>query len=159
MTGWQEQEHVAGDAVRAKHRLGAAAVILDGERRVLLVRHTYGRFNWELPGGAAERDESIVQTALREVCEETGLKVTARHTTGIYYEPEIDMLHFVFLCEVAAGTLDPRPAGWEISECAFWPPDDLPRPISDFTVRRIQDALSGTTFPLPQTVEKRKWLF
>jgi hypothetical protein len=27
-------------------RIGAAAVVLDDSRRVLLVRHTYGRLNW-----------------------------------------------------------------------------------------------------------------
>lgn len=31
--------------------VGAAAFIVDGEGRVLLVKHTYGRLNWELPGG------------------------------------------------------------------------------------------------------------
>jgi 8-oxo-dGTP pyrophosphatase MutT (NUDIX family) len=149
----------AGRTVHAKHRLGAAAVILDERGRVLLVRHTYGRLNWELPGGAAEPNESIVQTALREVQEETGLQVTARHTSGIYYEPENDMLHFVFLCEPQDGDLEPRPRGWEISACAFWPPNDLPRPISDFTVRRIEHALSGVVWPLPETVGKRRWLF
>lgn len=54
-------------------KLGAAAVILNDAGHVLLVRHTYGRLNWELPGGYAEAAESIVETAIREVREETGL--------------------------------------------------------------------------------------
>jgi len=50
-------------------------VIWGNARRVLLVRHSYGAENWELPGGAAERDESVLETAIREVREETGLDV------------------------------------------------------------------------------------
>jgi 8-oxo-dGTP pyrophosphatase MutT (NUDIX family) len=37
--------------------LGAACANFDGEGRVLLVHHTYGRLNWELPSGAAEPGE------------------------------------------------------------------------------------------------------
>jgi hypothetical protein len=36
-------------------RIGAAAVVLDDSRRVLLVRHTYGRLNWELLGAGLKR--------------------------------------------------------------------------------------------------------
>lgn len=80
-------------------KLGAAAVILDTQGRVPLVKHGYGPLNWELPGGGAEHGECIVETALREVLEETGLHAVAQHTTGIYYDWEADMLHFVFLCQ------------------------------------------------------------
>ncbi|WP_164766807.1 NUDIX domain-containing protein [Paenibacillus chibensis] len=34
--------------------LGAASVILDSENRVLLVKHSYGINNWDLPGGKSE---------------------------------------------------------------------------------------------------------
>ena len=47
----------------------------------------------------------------------------------------------------------------EITDCGYWPADALPRPISDFTVRRIEDALSLTNrYPLPATVGPRHWL-
>jgi 8-oxo-dGTP diphosphatase len=48
------------------HR-GSAAVILNDAGHVLLVKHTYGRLNWELPGGGAEPNESMMATAVREV--------------------------------------------------------------------------------------------
>jgi 8-oxo-dGTP pyrophosphatase MutT (NUDIX family) len=139
-------------------KLGAAAVILDTQGRVLLVKHSYGPLNWELPGGGAEQGESIVETALREVLEETGLHVVAQHTTGIYYDTETDMLHFAFLCQSRDTTLVPRFEAEEISASAFWSPTALPRPISDFTVRRIADAMAGVMQPLPAPVGPRQWL-
>src|SRR5213593_4202130 len=62
-------------------KIGAAAVILDVDGGVLLVKQTYGRLNWELPGGAAEAGESPDDTVLREVQEETGLAVAVLHMT------------------------------------------------------------------------------
>jgi 8-oxo-dGTP diphosphatase len=94
------------------------------------------------------------------------------------YEPAgperpLDMHHGVFLCvteDPAAlprpdGRLDspppgpPHPDAVEITACGSWSADDLPRPISDFTVRRIRDALSAAhRYPLPATVGPRRWL-
>jgi len=54
--------------------MGAACAIFDGDGRILLVHHTYGRLNWELPGGRGEADEAPDETALRELVEETGLE-------------------------------------------------------------------------------------
>jgi 8-oxo-dGTP diphosphatase len=138
--------------------IGAAAFILDEAGSVLLVKHTYGRLNWELPGGGGEANESPVETALREVREETGLVVTALHMTGYYYTPENDWLHFVFRCEREDPEAVPCPDREEISECRFWPIDALPRPISDWTIRRIQDAATGNRFWLPVAIGERVWL-
>jgi len=141
--------------------IAAAAVILDADRRVLLVKHSYGRMNWEVPGGAAEHDETPTQTALREVLEETGLTVTADRLTGIYYEhhgPGHEALHFVFLCRVMDEKALPHPASDEITACSYWSPRALPRPISDFTVRRIQDAFADPARLLPMAIGPRQWM-
>ena len=142
----------------ALRKMGGAAVILNDAGHVLLVKHTYGRLNWELPGGLAEADESIVDTAIREVREETGLRVRALHTTGIYYEPAGDIHQFAFLCQPLDPTAMPQPCSDEISACAFWPPTGLPRPINDFTIRRIMDAIGGAQQPLPEIMAPRQWL-
>ena len=146
--------------MHTSYKLGAAAIIVNEQSSILLVKHSYGRLNWEIPGGGTEESESIVETVVREVLEETGLQVVARHTTGIYYEPEIDLLCFVFLCHPQDGDFDSlRPDNEEISQCAFWPPDALPRPISDFTIRRVADAASGAKLPLPTVIPKRQWFY
>jgi 8-oxo-dGTP pyrophosphatase MutT (NUDIX family) len=139
-----------------ERRVGAAAVVLDDSGQVLLVRHTYGRFNWELPGGASEPGETVAETALRELREETSLEAAAERLIGIYYDRETDAHHFVFRCRVLAG--EATPSSDEVSDVGYWAPDALPRPISDFTLRRIEDALSGTFGALPVAVPPRRWL-
>jgi 8-oxo-dGTP diphosphatase len=141
----------------ALRKLGAAAFVLDPDGRVLLVHHAYGRLNWEIPGGASEADESVVETALRELREEVGVDGVAESLTGIYYDAEDDAHHFVFRCRIVGG--DPAPASAEVSECGYWHPDALPRPISDFTVRRIEDALAARLPDLvPVSIPPRSWL-
>lgn len=54
----------------------ASMAIFEGER-VLLIRRANAPFidHWTLPGGRREIGETAVQCAIREVAEETGLKV------------------------------------------------------------------------------------
>jgi 8-oxo-dGTP diphosphatase len=138
-------------------RLGAAAVIFDGAGRVLLVRHSYGLRNWELPGGGRKPNESVDAAVHREVREETGLEVAVERISGIYYEPETDQHHFAFVCTQVDGAT-PRASSAEILECGYWPLDALPKPISDFTMRRIGDA--GSTSPVIgiTSIRPRRWI-
>ena len=142
--------------------MGGACALFDADGRVLLVRHTYGRLNWELPGGGADPGESPDETAIREVREETGLDVVIERLTGVYYEgdprPEIGqrpLLHFVFLVR-ALGTQTPVSSSPEIGEVGWWPLDALPTPISDFTERRIRDAMSGRPADVAR-IGPRRW--
>ena len=139
-------------------KLGAAAVITDERGYVLLVKHSYGKLNWEIPGGAAEANETVADTAVREVREETGLVVIAERLTGMYYWAENDSHHFVFQCAMAHDGQEPLSISSETTDCGYFAPDALPRPISDFTVRRIQDALAGIPMLLPTNTGPRQWL-
>jgi ADP-ribose pyrophosphatase YjhB (NUDIX family) len=54
-------------------QLGVKCVLTHDER-ILLVRHTYGRRCWDLPGGAVSRGEAPLHAAGREMREELGVK-------------------------------------------------------------------------------------
>jgi ADP-ribose pyrophosphatase YjhB (NUDIX family) len=142
----------------ARTALGAACAMFDATGRVLLVHHTYGRLNWELPGGLVESGEAPHEGAIRELLEETGLPGELDRLTGVYFEAEHEfgqMLHCVF--RVAFDERHkPAPSSPEISEVGFWPLDELPRPISDFTERRIRDALSGAPVAVVR-IGARRW--
>ena len=53
---------------------GVKCLIIDGEQ-ILLVRHTYGRRQWDLPGGSIKHGESPGAAAGREMREELGVAV------------------------------------------------------------------------------------
>lgn len=139
--------------------MGAASVIVNNGM-VLLVRHNYGRRNWEIPGGVSEPGESAEATARREAREEIGVDLEIDALTGVYWEPSwggIGGHHFVFRAHLRPGSVpavaDPR----EILEVRWCAPSDPPRPISDFTVRRIRDAVSGRAATFSE-VKQRNWL-
>ncbi len=146
---------------RANIPLGAASVITDAGGRVLLVRHTYGERNWEIPGGGLEADESAEAAAIREAHEETGVTCAIERLSGVYWEPAWGSAgghHFVFRARLASGSPEPAVADRaEISEVGWFARDALPRPMSDFTIRRIDDALAERS-PAIVTVPPRTWL-
>jgi 8-oxo-dGTP diphosphatase len=156
-----EEQPVAESGAPAhvgRKAIGAAALIFDEQKRALLVRRNYSRHAWVLPGGAVEAGESVVDAVVREVLEETGLVVEPERVTGIYHEPQHpagDFLHFAFLCRRLDSTVDPRIPPDELSDWGFFGPADLPRPISELTVRRISDAVSGGIV-LPVTVPRSR---
>lgn len=68
-------------------RPAAAVAILNGEKVLMLKRKDNGK--WTLPGGTMELDESLIDCALREVQEESGLKVCISDILGTYTDPDI----------------------------------------------------------------------
>jgi 8-oxo-dGTP pyrophosphatase MutT (NUDIX family) len=69
------------------HPGGAAAVAIDGERRVCLLRqyrYVAGGWLWELPAGKLEPSEPPLVTAQRELVEEAGARATEWESLGTY---------------------------------------------------------------------------
>lgn len=62
------------------------AIVRDPADRVLLIHKTDNNL-WALPGGGHEIGESIVDTVVREVKEETGYDVEVETITGTYTNP------------------------------------------------------------------------
>jgi 8-oxo-dGTP pyrophosphatase MutT (NUDIX family) len=137
--------------------VGVAAAVVDPSGCILLVRHTYGRLNWELPGGVSEPGESFEETALRELREETGVLATIERLTGLYYERADDRHQLVFRCR-SVDTAAPMASSPEVSDCGFFSADELPRPISDFTIRRIDDAIAAAAPDAVVDISPRAWL-
>jgi 8-oxo-dGTP diphosphatase len=93
--------------------VGVGAVVVDQER-VLLVRRGKEplRGQWSLPGGMLELGEALTDGVVREVREETGLKVEPVELVElldrIYRENESVRYHYViadYLCRVVDGEL------------------------------------------------------
>lgn len=116
-------------------------VVLTRERRprVLLIRRKKAPFAgaWAIPGGFIEMDETLEQSARRELREETSLEVGELEPVGVYGDPGRDprgrTISIVSLARIAA----PPPelaAGDDAAELAWHRLDELPELAFDHAV-------------------------
>ncbi len=97
-----------------KIRLGCSAAIFNDEGKVLLTRRL-DNGQWCLPSGGMEAGESPSEAVIREVFEETGLRVRVRRLVGVYSDPnqlvmyvdgnKVQIVAIHFEVEVTGGTL------------------------------------------------------
>jgi ADP-ribose pyrophosphatase YjhB (NUDIX family) len=118
--------------------LGAFAVILDEEARILLCHRT-DRDMWNLPGGRVEIQEAPWDAVVREVEEETGLHVLVEKLIGVYAVPQKRDLAFNFLCQATDGALRPSP---ESDKLDWFRPNEIPTNTLPRHVERIKHAYS-----------------
>jgi len=71
-----------------KIRLGCSAVIIDEAHEKVLLTKRADNGQWCLPSGGVEPGESVEETIMREVREETGLTVRVLRLTGVYSDPD-----------------------------------------------------------------------
>jgi ADP-ribose pyrophosphatase YjhB (NUDIX family) len=125
-----------------------AIVVHPDDGKVLLVRHSYGREAWYLPGGGVKRRESIEQAVRREVAEETGLTVTGPVRLLATYsnlrEGKSDHIS-VFVVEHWGGTVDDADTDGEIAAAGWFDPfpHGLPTHTSAGTRRRLAEWHQG----------------
>src|ERR1700751_5063825 len=67
----------------------ATAVALFNSAGELLLLHRRDNHKWTMPGGTLDFGESLTQCAIREVHEETGLRIRITGLIGTYTDPHI----------------------------------------------------------------------
>jgi len=138
--------HIYWAIVRPSGR-GVKVVVLRGDGRLLLVRHTYGPPTWTFPGGGVHRRESPPEAGRRELAEEVGIDVDGPLAPlGSFpgkHSRRADSVS-AFIVEVRAPAVVPRAI--EISEAAWHLPGDLPAaldPYAERTAVLVRDYLAG----------------
>ena len=122
--------------IRPLFQVFVAAVMFDEDKKILLVKSTYKRFHlWGLPGGSLEYGEHPEKAVIREVLEETGLKICIERFLLVNsWRP--DRVGLYYLCRIVDGTFLPSE---EVSEFAYFSVEDLPdiHPIDVGMIKRL----------------------
>jgi 8-oxo-dGTP pyrophosphatase MutT (NUDIX family) len=148
--GWNESYQGKLRARVGDHEVllfvGARAVLRDGAGRLLLIRRS-DNGQWALPAGALEIGESIVETAVREVFEETGLTATELTPFALYTGKDFlgtNMFGHTYQLHTTAFRID----AWtgelvtrteETTDARFVAVDELPEPLSGSVERSLRD--------------------
>ncbi len=74
-------------AKAGKIRLGCSAVIFDESGEKVLLTQRADNSQWCLPSGGVDSGETVEETCIREVYEETGLNVRVTRLVGVYSDP------------------------------------------------------------------------
>ena len=129
----------------------ATAIIEFPQDTILLIKRDTVPFKgyWALPGGRAEPGETVEQTIVREVKEETGLDVTVVRKIGEYHEQgiqggvEYDYYPACFLVKVVGGEMK-RQQG-EIQEIQLFNLDDVPEQLAFVHSSMVKDYIAKKT--------------
>ncbi len=127
----------------------STAIIPFPSDRILLVKRDTVPFKgyWALPGGRMELGETVEQTVVREVKEETGLDVTVVRKIGEYIEKgvkdnvEYEYYPTCFLVKTVGGEIKRQES--EIQEIQLFSLKELPYPLAFEHDKIIKDYLNN----------------
>jgi 8-oxo-dGTP pyrophosphatase MutT (NUDIX family) len=123
---------------------GVKCVLTDGDR-ILLVRHTYGHRDWDLPGGSLKRHEPPLSGARREMDEELAIG-NAEWTELGELHGSVDRRHDTVHCFQAklaapAITIDRG----ELAVARWFPRTELPTDLGPYVVPIVSRLQASTT--------------
>ncbi len=127
-----------------KFAVSAFVVIFDKKGRVLL-SHRRTLDVWNLPGGSVEFGELPTDAAIREVKEETGLKIKIEELVGVYGQPDKEKLSFVFMGKIDGGKLKQTK---EADMHRFFKLKQVPKNTIPKHIRRVRDAANNKDQPV-----------
>ena len=96
-----------GHVTYVNPRLVATALPITTDGRIVLIRRAIppGVGTWAQPGGFLEADETVIQGAVRETREETGLIIEPTEIVGIYPQPRACVVIVVYRADIISGEM------------------------------------------------------
>jgi ADP-ribose pyrophosphatase YjhB (NUDIX family) len=114
---------LAARLVRARFRAAVAALIFDGQGRILLFKHTYRKWQWGIPAGSLEYHEQPADAIVREFREETSMQIQVEKLLTAISAKEDHHVTIVYLCKITGGEFR---ESIEVSEMQYFDVDNLP---------------------------------
>lgn len=104
-------------------RIVPLGIVVDGNK-ILMVHRRFPPVLWGPPGGYSENDESLYDTVVREVYEESGVTCEAVEVIGEY--DAFDSHLVLVACKYIAGDLK---CSYESTNVGWFDIHDLPKPM------------------------------
>lgn len=149
MSRWQKVRtwlHLFLVGVRRRMVIGARLVLV-GEGKFLLIRHTYMP-GWHFAGGGVEPGETAAEAARREGVEETGFAAEGPlrlHGLFLNASPATNRDHVAVYVATSFRQVRVFRRDAEIAEIGWFAPDQLPDGVEPGTARRIAEIVAGTS--------------
>jgi len=125
------------DVELPRHSVSVSGIVVRDDGRVLAIKRADdGR--WVPPGGVLELDEAPFEGVVREVLEETGVKVEPERLTGVYKNMRQSAVSLAILCRPLSG--EPRPSD-EATSVAWLLPSEAVEVMPEARSVRVTDAL------------------
>jgi 8-oxo-dGTP pyrophosphatase MutT (NUDIX family) len=124
--------------------LGVRAVVLDGDNKVFLVKHSYVT-GWHLPGGGVEVGETLLDALNRELMEEGRIEPVGEMVLhGVFFNGHVSRRDHVAVYIIRQFRQDRLPEpNREIVACGFFDAGMLPAGTTPGTRLRIAEVLDG----------------
>ena len=122
--------------------LGARGLVVDADRRIFLITHTYVP-GWHLPGGGVEPGETLNEALARELMEEGNIEILEPPVLhGMFFNSRVSQRDHVALFVVRSFRQAGAPVpNWEIAAHGFFSLDALPENTTPSTRARIAEVM------------------
>lgn len=114
-------------------------IIIEVDKKIVLIERKYPPSGWALPGGFVEKGESLEEAAVREAKEETGLDLTDLRQFHSYSDPKRDSrFHTISTVFTAVAAGNPQ-ADTDARNAALFTLDKLPENLAFDHSRILKD--------------------